>query len=161
MGGFGGGVRDDKTRQHFVNALEAHSGVEVFFPGNGWIPFEPTPDGTNSPINLPLTPAALNAAANAPGNDASLSIPRQLKEPAGAPLSGITAGSFSDIWRPALIVAGGLPLLLAIPLLVALRWLLSPRDVPRTRRRLRLPGGRLRGSRQPGETPRRFRRRAA
>ena len=156
MSGFSAGVLDDKTRQHFVNALEAHSWVEVFFPGNGWIPFEPTPDGTNSPINLPLTPAALNAAANAPGNDASLSIPRQLKEPAGAPLSGITPGSFSDIWRPALIVAGGLLLLLAIALLVALRWLLSARDVPRIWRRLLFLGDRLRISRHPGDTPEEF-----
>jgi len=55
MSGFSQGVLDDKTRQFYVNAVEAHSWVEVFFPGYGWIPFEPTPDGINGPINRPLT----------------------------------------------------------------------------------------------------------
>jgi transglutaminase-like putative cysteine protease len=33
-----------------VSTDEAHSWVEVFFPGYGWLPFEPTPGGWRSPL---------------------------------------------------------------------------------------------------------------
>ena len=155
MSGFSVGIVDDKTRQHFVNAVEAHSWVEVFFPGYGWIPFEPTPDGINAPIARPQTLEQLNAVPAASA-DAATRIPPNLREPAGVAPSGTTQGTFSDIWRPALIVAGGLLLLLAIALLVALRWLLAARDVPRIWRRLLFLGDRLRVPRHPGDTPEEF-----
>lgn len=155
MSGFSVGVLDDKTRQHLVNAVEAHSWVEVFFPGYGWIPFEPTPDGVNAPINRPQTLEQLNAAAPT-STDASSRIPPNLKEPAGVAPSGSTGGSFPDIWRTALIVAGALLLLLAVATLLALRWLLTARDVPRIWRRLLFLGDRLKITRHPGDTAEEF-----
>jgi len=155
MSGFSAGVLDDKTRQHFVNAVEAHSWVEVFFPGYGWLPFEPTPDGINAPINRPQTADQLTAAAPA-GADASSRIPPNLREPAGPASGGTTEGAFPDIWRSALIAAGGLLLLLTIAILLALRWLLAARDVPRIWRRLLFLGDRLRIPRHVGDTPEEF-----
>jgi transglutaminase-like putative cysteine protease len=155
MSGFSVGVLDDKTRQRFVNAVEAHSWVEVFFPGYGWIPFEPTPDGINSPIARPQTPEQLNASVAASA-DASPRIAPQLKEPAGVTPSGTTQGNFPDIWRPALIVAAGLLLVLLVAVLLALRWLLAARDVPRIWRRLLFLGDRLKIPRHPGDTAEEF-----
>ena len=155
MSGFSVGVLDDKTRQHMVNAVEAHSWVEVFFPGYGWIPFEPTPDGVNTPINRPQTLDQLNAALP-PGSTASTDIPPGLREPVGAALSGSSQGAFPDIWRPALLVAGGLLLLVAIAILMALRWLVAAHDVPRIWRRLLFLGDRLKIPRHPGDTPEEF-----
>src|SRR6202165_2843196 len=155
MSGFSVGVLDDKTRQHFVNSVDAHSWVEVFFPGYGWIPFEPTPDGVNSPITRPQTLEQLNAAVTASA-DASTRIPPNLREPAGVAPSGTTQGTFPDIWRPALIVAGGLLLLVLVALLLALRLLLAARDVPRIWRRLLFLGDRLKIPRHAGDTPEEF-----
>ena len=155
MSGFSVGVLDDKTRQHMVNAVEAHSWVEVFFPGYGWIPFEPTPDGVNTPINRPQTLDQLNAASP-PGSTTSTDIPPGLREPAGAALSGSSPGAFPDIWRPVLVVAGGLLLLLATAILLALRWLVAARDLPRIWRRLLFLGDRLKIPRHPGDTPEEF-----
>jgi transglutaminase-like putative cysteine protease len=155
MSGFSVGVLDDKTRQHLVNAVEAHSWVEVFFPGYGWIPFEPTPDGVNTPILRPQTLEQLNATV-APGSNTSSNVPPGLKEPAGVTSTGSTPGAFPDIWRQALILAGGLLLLLAIAILIALRWLVAARDVPRIWRRLLFLGDRLKIPRHPGDTPEEF-----
>jgi transglutaminase-like putative cysteine protease len=44
--GFRGGEFNDLTGQYVVRASDAHSWVEAYFPGSGWISFDPTPAGT-------------------------------------------------------------------------------------------------------------------
>jgi transglutaminase-like putative cysteine protease len=44
--GFRGGEFNDLTGQYVVRASNAHSWVEAYFPGSGWISFDPTPAGT-------------------------------------------------------------------------------------------------------------------
>ncbi len=41
--GFRGGEFNDLTGQYLVRASDAHSWVEAYFPGSGWIAFDPTP----------------------------------------------------------------------------------------------------------------------
>jgi transglutaminase-like putative cysteine protease len=44
--GFRGGEFNDFTGQYVVRASDAHSWVEAYFPGSGWIGFDPTPAGS-------------------------------------------------------------------------------------------------------------------
>jgi transglutaminase-like putative cysteine protease len=44
--GFHGGEFNDLTDQYVVRASDAHSWVEAYFPGSGWISFDPTPGGS-------------------------------------------------------------------------------------------------------------------
>jgi len=46
--GFRGGEFNDVTGQYVVRASDAHSWVEVYFPGSGWVSFDPTPGGNLS-----------------------------------------------------------------------------------------------------------------
>jgi hypothetical protein len=43
VNGFRGGVFNDITSQYVVRMWNAHSWVESYFPGYGWISFDPTP----------------------------------------------------------------------------------------------------------------------
>ncbi len=49
--GFRGGEFNDLTGDYIVRARDAHSWVEVFFPGRGWVAFDPTPAGAEPTIS--------------------------------------------------------------------------------------------------------------
>jgi protein-glutamine gamma-glutamyltransferase len=49
VNGFRAGEFNDLTSQYVVRASNAHSWVEAYFPGNGWIAFDPTP-GASLPM---------------------------------------------------------------------------------------------------------------
>lgn len=50
VNGFGAGAFDSSLNRYVVRGQDAHTWVESYFPGFGWIPFEPTADGTYFPI---------------------------------------------------------------------------------------------------------------
>lgn len=64
VNGYGSGSFDEKLGRYVVRESDAHTWVEAYFPTYGWIPFEPTPDGTYFPI-----PRGATAATCAPGSE--------------------------------------------------------------------------------------------
>ena len=61
--GFRGGEFNDLTGQYIVRASDAHSWVEAYFPGSGWISFDPTPAG-NAPAVWSRMQLYIDAAAS-------------------------------------------------------------------------------------------------
>jgi len=66
-GGFAPGIYDTATREYRVRDLDAHSWVEVWFHGIGWVPFDPTP--TIAPASLQATGAGAASAATGDAKD--------------------------------------------------------------------------------------------
>lgn len=97
--GYVGGAFDEENGQYIITADRAHAWPELYFPGYGWIPFEPT--GGRAAIDRPRaeTPAA--------------------EEMAGA-MEPITVARTRALLRRALRIGGGV--LLAAAAVLVSRW---------------------------------------
>jgi hypothetical protein len=53
--GYGSGEYNPLSGFYTVRADDAHAWVEVYFPGEGWVPFDPTPGWNGSPVSGPVS----------------------------------------------------------------------------------------------------------
>ena len=69
VSGYAEGTYDEESGIFFVNERDAHTWVEVYFPGYGWIEFEPTAGESqlNRPTGDELLPSSLTEGASAAG----------------------------------------------------------------------------------------------
>jgi transglutaminase-like putative cysteine protease len=108
--GFLPGSYDSTTRRFVVRAIDAHSWVEVYFAGIGWVPFNPTPSRTTAPIaRFPsartATPAGAIAATGAgervrATDPATAGLGRQSSGSGSFPLPGLIALALAALLAP-------------------------------------------------------------
>lgn len=160
--GYGPGTVDDSASAprrvlHRVTTSDAHVWVEAYFPGQGWVTFEPTPAsqfGVYDPIPRPGSPAApestIAPATPAPGaaTPTPTATPRS-DQPGGPAAAGHTI-------PPGLLggVAGGI--VLVVLTLAGIGWLRQPRSLPALWQRIRLLGRALGIRSRPSETAAEF-----
>jgi hypothetical protein len=108
--GFAPGSYNKDTREWRVRDLDAHSWVEVWFTGIGWVPFDPTP--ARSPAQSQSSALATSAAAGDAG-EARIRQGAAVEEHAGTG-AGLSDNSDSGLVLPALLLV-----LVAAPLSAA------------------------------------------
>jgi protein-glutamine gamma-glutamyltransferase len=80
VSGFAPGTLDKKTHEYVVTDLDAHSWIEVWFQGIGWVPFDPTPaQAPASSQAASFTPLSEIASA-ARGDLKDNKLPAKLRE---------------------------------------------------------------------------------
>jgi transglutaminase superfamily protein/uncharacterized protein DUF4129 len=112
--GFTQGRFDVNRKTWVVNGDDAHSWVQVYFPGNGWITFDPTPgfSGTNGPTAQPSPSPVKNQPPTRPTPIATAGHQKPGSKPTPAPGSTGTGTSPSAIARQNLFLALSLVTLL-------------------------------------------------
>jgi transglutaminase-like putative cysteine protease len=128
--GFSPGSYNKDTREYRVRDLDAHSWVEVWFTGIGWVPFDPTP--ARSPAQSQSSALATSAAAADAGEVRGVREGVAASEHA-AEASASGGGQGGSSWvLPALLFLVGVPLTLGVVMVglrVARLRLLSPDEV--------------------------------
>jgi transglutaminase-like putative cysteine protease len=118
-----------------VTSTDAHAWVQAYFPGYGWVTFEPTPASLYGDyVGFPRGgPTATPIAAATPSASAPASRPTPT--PLGTSTSTTSAGGPPRAW---LLALPATLVLLAILGLAALRWWRRPRSLAGVWRRLAL-----------------------
>jgi len=154
VSGYGPGSVDDSNSRpgatlHQVTTSDAHVWVEAYFPGFGWVAFEPTPDGFYEPIARGADPGSATNPTPAPS---AAPTPKPKPTPTPSP-SGAAAGTSTTASIPPGLAAGVLAVLVVAALVLLLRrWLARPRTLPAAWRRILVFGTVLGVRRRPSET---------
>ena len=162
--GYAEGLFDEESGTYLVTEADAHTWVEVYFPGLGWIEFEPT--AGESALDRPVgsdPSAAVDSAAIAPPDDREDLLPpddfergnldNQPLDPAGQ--GDLSTGPGLPLWAWALLTVIGLALsgVLAFRVRKAAAPDFTPEWTPILYERLQHWADRLNLPIKPGQTP--------
>ena len=93
--GYLSGHVDQASRAIQITGQQRHAWVEVFFPGYGWIPFDPTGGSVGQPTQLPVGKPAPGGRTPSPSPSRPVAPPARTPtpQPSGGAGAGSTSGS--------------------------------------------------------------------
>ena len=164
VNGYGPGQFDTSIQSYIVRGQDAHTWVEAYFPGYGWIPFEPTPDlnGGYLPIsrgsqgNVCLLERGCDGSGSNPADNVGVVAPTDRPRGARDP-NEVSGGQSNFSFRipDAGTVTKVVAVLFAIVLVIlaGVARYLRPRSVMGVWKRTLALASLAGAKRRPGETP--------